>query len=160
MSSTTAEISREIQSCMDQIVARLRSAASEVRSDRVSVFEMTEVLKTAFANRNRFDAALSRAIGALDKATEQAPKEMEAEEDRRVERRCLHIRELFDGGFELEGRPTPVGATLASPSAVTSAGSLTRGEARLARLLRRVGEVRPDASRRKKRGHPRGGLSS
>ena len=41
MSSTTAEVSREIQSCMDQIVARLRSAASEVKSDRVSVFEMT-----------------------------------------------------------------------------------------------------------------------
>ena len=211
MGSTTAEVSKRIQSCMDQIVAELRGAASEVRSDRVSVFEMTEVLKTAFANRNRFDAALSRAVGALDKATEQAPdgeltvglscpqwltenlqisssagyaqvrlarqlpslpdtskafergelssqhasvvarsvemvvrgggdpieaegrlleearyrdprdlfrwglslahelapKEMEAEEDRRVERRYLHIRELFDGGFELEGYLDP-----------------------------------------------------
>src|SRR5207237_1984008 len=52
----------------------LRSAASEVRSGGVSVFEMTEVLKTAFCNRNRFDAALSRAVGALDRATQRAPE--------------------------------------------------------------------------------------
>src|SRR5438105_10243902 len=211
MGSVRAEVSASIQSHMDGIVADLRRAASEVRSDGVSVFEMTEVLKTAFANRNRFDAALSQAVGALDKVTERAPddeltgglscpqwlsenlrisssagyaqvrlarqlpslphtakafergelssqhasvvarsvemvvrgggdpceaearllqearqreprdlfrwglslahelapREMEAEEDRRVERRYLHIREAFDGGFELEGYLDP-----------------------------------------------------
>ena len=39
------------------------------------MFEMTEVLKTAFSNRNRFDAALSGAIGALDKAAQRVPDE-------------------------------------------------------------------------------------
>src|SRR5438309_3076344 len=75
MSSTAAEISKRIQSRMDGIVADLRGAASEMQNDSLAVAEMTEVLKTAFSNRNRFDAAISGAIGALDKAAQRVPDE-------------------------------------------------------------------------------------
>src|SRR5438105_7191947 len=75
MGTTLAEASRGIQSCMDQIVAHLRGAASAVDDGGLGVFEMTEVLKTAFSNRNRFDAAVSSAIGALDKAAQRVPDE-------------------------------------------------------------------------------------
>src|SRR5438309_8622274 len=75
MSSTAAEISQDIQSCMDRIVARLRGAASAVENEGLAVAEMTEVLKTAFSNRNRFDAAISGAIGALDRAAQRVPDE-------------------------------------------------------------------------------------
>src|SRR5207253_7386105 len=73
--SATVEISRGIQSGMDQIVAALGRAASSVDKEGLPVAEMTEVLKTAFSNRNRFDAALSGAIGALDKAAQRVPDE-------------------------------------------------------------------------------------
>ena len=36
-----------------------------------------------------------------------APREMEAEEQRREERRYLHMREAFDGGYHLEGYLDP-----------------------------------------------------
>src|SRR5439155_23903390 len=36
-----------------------------------------------------------------------APQEMEAEEQRREERRYLHMREAFDGGYHLEGYLDP-----------------------------------------------------
>src|SRR5207244_4235660 len=36
-----------------------------------------------------------------------APREMEAEEQRREERRYLHMREVFDGGYTLEGYLDP-----------------------------------------------------
>src|SRR5438105_15496235 len=75
MGTTLAEASRGIQSCMDQIVAHLRGAASSVDKEGLPVAEMTEVLKTAFSNRNRFDAAVSSAIGALDKAAQRVPDE-------------------------------------------------------------------------------------
>jgi len=38
---------------------------------------------------------------------ELAPREMEAEEDQRVERRFLNIREAFDGGYDIEGYLDP-----------------------------------------------------
>jgi hypothetical protein len=36
-----------------------------------------------------------------------APQEMEAEEERREERRYLYMREAFDGGFDVEGYLDP-----------------------------------------------------
>ncbi|HEY4025756.1 MAG TPA: DUF222 domain-containing protein, partial [Candidatus Dormibacteraeota bacterium] len=42
-----------------------------------------------------------------------APREMEAEEDRRRQRRYVHLTELFDGGYRLDGYLDPIGgATL------------------------------------------------
>ena len=211
MSSCAAEVSQRIQSHMDQIVTDLRCAATSVGNERFAVGEMTELLKAAFTNRNRFDAALSGAIGALDEAVEKAdgrasmglscaewlsetlhisssagyaqvrlarelpslpatadafrrgqlspqhasavarsvemvirgggspreaeallleeaqersprelfrwglslvhqlaPEELEAEEERREDRRYLHIREAFDGGYDIEGYLDPV----------------------------------------------------
>src|SRR5207248_4587104 len=73
--ATAAEVSSGIQSCMDQMVTYLRCGASSVEDGGLAVAEMTEVLKTAFSNRNRFDAALSGAVGALDKAAQRVPDE-------------------------------------------------------------------------------------
>src|SRR5207237_4684117 len=75
MGSVRAEVSASIRSHMDGIVADLRRAAGAVENERLAVAEMTEVLKTAFCNRNRFDAAVSSAIGALDKAAQRVPDE-------------------------------------------------------------------------------------
>src|SRR5437016_4840479 len=73
--STAMEVSRDIRSGMDQIVAALGRAAVSVGNEGLAVAEMTEVLKTAFTNRNRFDAALSGAVGALDRAAQRVPDE-------------------------------------------------------------------------------------
>src|SRR5437868_12603265 len=60
---------------MDGIVGCLRGAASAVENEGLAVAEMTEVLTPACSNRNRFDAATSGAIGALDRAAQRAPDE-------------------------------------------------------------------------------------
>jgi hypothetical protein len=73
MESTTAEVSQLVTSGMDQIVAGLRRAARSVESEGLTVAEMADLLKTAFSNRNRFDAALTGAIGALDRVVQHAP---------------------------------------------------------------------------------------
>ena len=39
---------------------------------------------------------------------QMAPREMEAEEDRRRDRRCLHLTEVFDGGCRVEGYLDPI----------------------------------------------------
>jgi hypothetical protein len=58
---------------MDQIAADLRSTAVSVENDSLALAQMTDVLKVAFSNRNRFDAALTGAVGALDRVAERAP---------------------------------------------------------------------------------------
>jgi hypothetical protein len=73
MDSVTAEVSQRIQSCMDQIVADLRSTAASAENDNLALAQTTDVLKVAFSQRNRFDAALTGAVGALDRAAEKAP---------------------------------------------------------------------------------------
>jgi hypothetical protein len=73
MISTSKGISQRIRLHMDQIVAELRGASTSVETQGLAVAEMTEVLKTALADRNRFDAALTGAIGSLDKATQRTP---------------------------------------------------------------------------------------
>jgi hypothetical protein len=58
---------------MDQIVAELRGASSAVANEGLSVHGMTEVLKATMSDRNRFEAALTGGIGALDRAAERVP---------------------------------------------------------------------------------------
>ena len=55
MGSTTAEVSKRIRSCMDQIVADLRGASASVKACGLGPDELTDVLKVAFSDRNRFD---------------------------------------------------------------------------------------------------------
>jgi hypothetical protein len=73
MGSATVEMSQRIQCCMDQIVADLRGAAASTENGGLGPDDLTDVLKAAFSNRNRFDAALTGAIGALDRVAERAP---------------------------------------------------------------------------------------
>src|SRR5438309_9090610 len=73
MISSSAQISRRIRSYMDQIVTELRGASSAVENDGLSVYGMTEVLKSAMSDRNRLEAAPSGGIGALDRVAERAP---------------------------------------------------------------------------------------
>jgi hypothetical protein len=70
MSSATVEMLQNIQSCMDQIVAALRGATG---AENLVPGDLTDVLKTAFTQRNRLDSALTGAIGALDRVAERAP---------------------------------------------------------------------------------------
>ena len=58
---------------MDQIVAELRRAGSAVENDGLTVHGMTEVLKSAMSDRNRLEAAVTGAIGALDRVAERVP---------------------------------------------------------------------------------------
>jgi hypothetical protein len=67
-SSTAAELSKLVQSGAEQAVSALRRAAAE----GLDVDEMTDLLRVAFAQRNRLDAAVTGAIGALDQATARA----------------------------------------------------------------------------------------
>ena len=57
---------------MDQIIAALRGAAG-VENDGLGPDELTDVLKTAFSQRNRFDSALTGLIGTVDRVTDRAP---------------------------------------------------------------------------------------
>jgi hypothetical protein len=72
MGSRAAEASQLIRSSIDQIVAALGGAAADL-GDGLDTDEFTDLLKIAFSGRNRFDAALTGAIGALDVAVEKAP---------------------------------------------------------------------------------------
>jgi hypothetical protein len=74
MSSASAEIGQRIRSHVDKITADLRHASVALESGALTMAEMTDVMKTAFTDRNRLDAALIGAVGALDKvSTERAP---------------------------------------------------------------------------------------
>src|SRR6202011_3994231 len=69
MRTTTPEFSELVRSGCQQIVGGLRGAASE----DLDTDELTDLLKVAFSCRNQIDAALTGAVGALDRATEKAP---------------------------------------------------------------------------------------
>jgi hypothetical protein len=73
MSSASAEIGQRIRSHVDEIAADLRHASVALESGDLTVAEMTHVMTTAFTDRNRMDAALTGAIGALDRAAQKAP---------------------------------------------------------------------------------------
>src|SRR5437879_11718242 len=73
MGSTATEISERIRSGIQQAVDGLRSAASAVEDDSLGIYGMTVVLKEALSDRNRLEAALTGAIGALDRVAERVP---------------------------------------------------------------------------------------
>jgi Domain of unknown function (DUF222) len=64
-----AEWCQLIRSGMDQIVDALRGAAG----GDLDPEQLTEILGAVFCQRNRLDAAVSRAVGALHGAAERAP---------------------------------------------------------------------------------------
>src|SRR2546422_10414600 len=72
MGSRAAEISEIVRSGIDQAVAALRGAAADV-GDGLDTDDLTDLLEVAFSQRNRFDSALSGAVGALDRVAEIAP---------------------------------------------------------------------------------------
>jgi hypothetical protein len=69
MRTTASELSQLVRSSSQQLVGALRRAAAE----NLDTDELTDLLKVAFSHRNQIDAALTGAIGALDRATEKAP---------------------------------------------------------------------------------------
>ena len=71
-SSTAAELSQLVQSGVDQAAGALRRAAAE----GLDVGEMTDVLGVALTQRNRFDAAVTGAIGALDRSAASSDHEL------------------------------------------------------------------------------------
>ncbi|HEY4027636.1 MAG TPA: DUF222 domain-containing protein, partial [Candidatus Dormibacteraeota bacterium] len=67
-SQSAAELSQLVQAGAEQMVSALRRAAGP---DGLDVGELTDLLKVAFTDRNRIDAAVTTAIGALDRAAEK-----------------------------------------------------------------------------------------
>src|SRR2546427_5146286 len=68
MRTATADLTQRLRSATDQLVGVLRDATDSLHAE-----ELTDLLKIAFTQRNRFDAGLTGAIGALDRAAEKAP---------------------------------------------------------------------------------------
>src|SRR5437879_3547655 len=71
MRTATAELSELLQSAAQQFVGVLRRAASGV--DGLDTDGLTYLLRVAFTQRNQIDAALTGAVGALDRVAEKAP---------------------------------------------------------------------------------------
>ena len=71
MGSRVAEASELVRSGIDQTIGALCGAAGEL-GDRLDTDDLTDLLKVAFTQRNRLDAALTGAVGALDEAVEKA----------------------------------------------------------------------------------------
>ena len=69
MGSIAAELADLVESGSQRVVTALRCAAA----DGLGVTELTDLLQVAFTQRNQVDAALTGAIGALDRAAEEAP---------------------------------------------------------------------------------------
>src|SRR5712691_10192145 len=69
MRSSVEDISSLIHSGSQQIVSALQRASAE----GLDSHQLTDLLQTAFSERNRIDAALTSTIGALDSAVEAAP---------------------------------------------------------------------------------------
>src|SRR5437773_9895722 len=69
MRTITAELSQRIRSGIEEAVDALRSAAG----GDFDAGELTDLLGVAFSHRNRLDAALTGAVGALDRVAEKAP---------------------------------------------------------------------------------------
>ena len=72
MGSTTAELKQRIEAGTRLIVDALRAAAAEV-SDGGEAGEATAVLQAACSRRNSIDAAVTGAVGALDRAVSRVP---------------------------------------------------------------------------------------
>ena len=70
--TTAAELRQRIEAGTRLIVDALRAAAAEV-SDGGEVGEATAVLQAAFLRRNSIDAAVTGAVGALDRAVSRVP---------------------------------------------------------------------------------------
>ena len=73
MRTRCSELTELVEAGSRQVVSALRGAAAE----GLSINEMTEVLGAALHERNRIDAALTRLVGAVDAAAEQAHEEGE-----------------------------------------------------------------------------------
>src|SRR5437879_2921494 len=71
MRTIATELSELLLSGSEQAITAVRRAAAG--EDGLDTNELTDLLKVAFTQRNRFDAALTSAIGALDRAAEKAP---------------------------------------------------------------------------------------
>jgi hypothetical protein len=69
MDAGTVEPSERLRSASEQFVGTLQDAAN----GRFDIDQLTALLKVAFTQRNRIDAAVSSAIGALDRAAAKAP---------------------------------------------------------------------------------------
>ena len=69
MRTITAELSQRIRSGIEEAVDALRSAAG----GDLDAGELTALLGVAFSHRNRLDAVLTDAVGALDRVAEKAP---------------------------------------------------------------------------------------
>jgi Domain of unknown function (DUF222) len=69
MGSIAAELSQVLQAASERFVGALGRAAA----DGLDVNDLTDLLKAAFSQHNRMQAALIGAIGALDQATQKAP---------------------------------------------------------------------------------------
>src|SRR5436305_10615066 len=71
MRTTTAGLTQRIRSGCQDIVGALREAASGGHS--LDTDDLTDLLKVAFSEHYRIQAALTSAIGALDAVAEKAP---------------------------------------------------------------------------------------
>jgi hypothetical protein len=69
MDTGTAGLSERLRSASREIVDVLHGAVS----DGLDTEQLTDLLKVAFLGRNQIDAAVSKAIGALDQAARKAP---------------------------------------------------------------------------------------
>ena len=68
MHSGEGELCQSVRSAADQFSGALRRAAAK----GLGIDQLTQLLKVAFSGRNRIDAALSEAVGALDTAVEDS----------------------------------------------------------------------------------------
>src|SRR3989442_1021310 len=73
MDSIAAGVLPRLPAHIGEIVADLPCTACAVNDQTLSVPEMADVVRVAFSNRNRLDAALTGALGKLDAVTQRAP---------------------------------------------------------------------------------------
>jgi hypothetical protein len=120
MSSASAEIGQRIRSHVDEIAADLRHASVALESGDLTVAEMTHVMTTAFTNR--MDAALTGAIGALDRAAQKAPRQ-------RADRTAV-LRRLAEPEpqHQLQRRLRPVRLARQLPYLPDTASAFERGD--------------------------------
>ena len=73
MRARAAKLSELIHTASEQFVCTLRHAATELGNDRLDTDDLTDLLKAAFSEHYRVQAALTGAIGALGAVAEKAP---------------------------------------------------------------------------------------
>ena len=88
---------------------------------------LAEALMLEEAGRRNPHALHRWGLGLLHRL---APREMEAEEERRHRNRSLHLRELFDGGYALEGYLDPIGGATVKTAIEAVLGPRARGDER------------------------------